>query len=54
MELFFHIGMEKTATTSTQEWFADNRALLRKRGMKARRLQDGMPEWRAAGLPVAA
>ena len=27
--------------------------LLRKRGMKARRLQDGMPEWRAAGLPVA-
>ena len=26
--------------------------LLRKRGMKARRLQDGMPEWRIAGLPV--
>jgi rhodanese-related sulfurtransferase/DNA-binding transcriptional ArsR family regulator len=26
--------------------------LLRKKGMKARRLQDGMPEWRIAGLPV--
>lgn len=25
---------------------------LRKRGWKARRLQDGFPEWRAAGLPV--
>ena len=28
-------------------------ALLRKKGLKARRLQDGMPEWRLAGLPVA-
>jgi rhodanese-related sulfurtransferase len=28
--------------------------LLRKRGIKARRLQDGMPEWRIAGLPVEA
>lgn len=27
-------------------------ALLRARGFKARRLQDGLPEWRAAGLPV--
>ena len=27
-------------------------ALLRKKGLKARRLQDGMPQWRAAGLPV--
>lgn len=27
-------------------------ALLRQRGRKARRLQDGLPEWRAAGLPV--
>jgi ArsR family transcriptional regulator len=26
-------------------------ALLRKRGFKVRRLQDGYPEWRAAGLP---
>jgi rhodanese-related sulfurtransferase/DNA-binding transcriptional ArsR family regulator len=26
--------------------------LLRKKGMKARRLQDGLPEWRSAGLPV--
>jgi rhodanese-related sulfurtransferase len=26
--------------------------LLRKKGIKARRLQDGMPEWRVAGLPV--
>jgi rhodanese-related sulfurtransferase/DNA-binding transcriptional ArsR family regulator len=25
---------------------------LRKRGWKARRLQEGFPEWRAAGLPV--
>ena len=27
-------------------------ALLRKRGLKARRLEDGLPEWRVAGLPV--
>jgi ArsR family transcriptional regulator len=27
-------------------------AQLRKLGFKARRLQDGLPEWRAAGLPV--
>lgn len=26
--------------------------LLRRKGLKARRLRDGMPEWRAAGLPV--
>lgn len=26
--------------------------LLRKKGIKARRLQDGLPEWRMAGLPV--
>jgi rhodanese-related sulfurtransferase/DNA-binding transcriptional ArsR family regulator len=26
---------------------------LRAKGFKARRLQDGMPEWRLAGLPVA-
>jgi ArsR family transcriptional regulator len=28
-------------------------ALLRERGLKARRLEDGYPEWKAAGLPVA-
>ncbi|HLG00505.1 MAG TPA: metalloregulator ArsR/SmtB family transcription factor [Acidimicrobiia bacterium] len=28
-------------------------ALLRRKGFKARRLEDGMPEWRLAGLPVA-
>ena len=28
-------------------------AALRARGLNARRLEDGMPEWRAAGLPVA-
>jgi len=28
-------------------------AALRKRGFKAIRLEDGFPEWRAAGLPVA-
>lgn len=28
-------------------------ALLRTSGFKSRRLEDGMPEWRAAGLPVA-
>ena len=27
-------------------------ALLRKKGRKARRLEAGMPEWRASGLPV--
>jgi len=27
-------------------------AELRKKGFKARRLEDGFPEWRAAGLPV--
>jgi rhodanese-related sulfurtransferase/DNA-binding transcriptional ArsR family regulator len=26
---------------------------LRRRGFRARRLEDGMPEWRLAGLPVA-
>lgn len=25
---------------------------LRKKGLKARRLQDGFPEWKAAGLPI--
>lgn len=29
-------------------------ALLRARGFNARRLQEGLPEWRAAGLPVEA
>ncbi|MFG1379659.1 ArsR/SmtB family transcription factor [Xanthobacter autotrophicus] len=28
-------------------------ARLRARGFSARRMEDGMPEWRAAGLPVA-
>jgi ArsR family transcriptional regulator len=27
-------------------------AVLRARGFRARRLEDGLPEWRAAGLPV--
>jgi rhodanese-related sulfurtransferase/DNA-binding transcriptional ArsR family regulator len=27
-------------------------AVLRARGFKARRLEDGLPEWRASGLPV--
>jgi rhodanese-related sulfurtransferase/DNA-binding transcriptional ArsR family regulator len=27
-------------------------AVLRKKGLKARRLEAGLPEWRAAGLPV--
>jgi ArsR family transcriptional regulator len=27
-------------------------ALLRRKGLKARRLEDGLPEWRTAGLPV--
>ena len=27
-------------------------ACLRKRGLKARRLEDGYPEWKTAGLPV--
>jgi len=29
-------------------------AALRERGIKARRLEDGLPEWRAAGLPIEA
>jgi len=29
-------------------------ALLHKKGYKARRLEDGFPEWKAAGLPVEA
>jgi rhodanese-related sulfurtransferase len=28
-------------------------ALLRRHGLRARRLEDGFPEWRLAGLPVA-
>ncbi len=28
-------------------------ALLSARGFRARRLEDGLPEWRAAGLPIA-
>jgi len=27
-------------------------AALRERGFRARRLADGLPEWKAAGLPV--
>ena len=27
--------------------------LLRQRGLKARRLEDGLPEWRLAGLPTS-
>jgi rhodanese-related sulfurtransferase len=27
-------------------------AALRMKGFKARRMEDGFPEWRAAGLPV--
>lgn len=27
--------------------------LLRGKGLKARRLRDGLPEWRSAGLPVS-
>jgi len=27
--------------------------LLRQEGFRARRLEDGLPEWRAADLPVA-
>jgi rhodanese-related sulfurtransferase len=30
----------------------DAMQLLRKKGFKARRLRDGMPEWRMSGLPV--
>jgi rhodanese-related sulfurtransferase/DNA-binding transcriptional ArsR family regulator len=28
-------------------------AILREKGLKARRLEDGFPEWKTAGLPVA-
>ena len=30
----------------------DEVSVLRKKGLKARRLEAGMPEWRAAGMPV--
>lgn len=30
----------------------DTVALLRKKGYKARRMKDGFPEWKAAGMPV--
>jgi rhodanese-related sulfurtransferase/DNA-binding HxlR family transcriptional regulator len=33
-------------------WGREAVALLRDQGIQARRLQDGLPEWRAAGLPV--
>jgi rhodanese-related sulfurtransferase len=34
--------------------FADDAVrLLRRRGRRARRLEDGFPEWRTAGLPIA-
>lgn len=33
MKLYLHIGMEKTATTSTQEWFSNNRQNLIKQGI---------------------
>jgi ArsR family transcriptional regulator len=29
-------------------------AMMRSAGIKSRRLEEGMPEWRAAGLPVEA
>jgi len=29
-------------------------AILRKKGFKVRRLEDALPEWQAAGLPVEA
>jgi ArsR family transcriptional regulator len=29
-------------------------AALRERGLQSRRLEDGFPEWKAAGLPVEA
>jgi len=32
--------------------FREAAALLRARGFKVRRLEDGLPEWRTAGLPV--
>src|SRR5262245_33512468 len=32
--------------------FGPDRELLRKDGRRARRLTDGFPEWKAAGLPV--
>ncbi len=34
--------------------FADDAVRqLRRRGRQARRLEDGFPEWRGAGLPIA-
>jgi ArsR family transcriptional regulator len=33
-------------------WSFEAVALLRARGFKVRRLEEGLPEWRAAGLPI--
>jgi ArsR family transcriptional regulator len=33
-------------------WSFEAVALLRTRGFKVRRLEEGLPEWRAAGLPI--
>jgi rhodanese-related sulfurtransferase len=33
-------------------WGKEAVALLREQGIHAMRLQDGVPEWRAAGLPL--
>ena len=33
MKLILHIGTEKTATTSTQRWFRENRDLLIEQGV---------------------
>jgi rhodanese-related sulfurtransferase/DNA-binding transcriptional ArsR family regulator len=33
-------------------WSYEAVAALRRRGFRARRLEDGLPEWRAAGLPT--
>jgi len=33
-------------------WFFDTVAQLRAGGLNVRRLQDGFPEWKRAGMPV--
>ena len=33
-------------------WSYEAVAALRMKGFKARRMKDGFPEWRAAGLPI--
>ena len=49
------MASERIASASARHQFEQEAkavAQLRRLGFKARRLRDGLPEWKAAGLPV--